>query len=122
QDGELVPAEAGPGGAGPDDLLEPPAQGDQQPVAGLVAQGVVDELEPVQVQEQHRHRGAAALGAGQGQGNPVLEEDPVGQAGEGVVGGLVGQLSLGVAALDGDVGQVGGQLQQPRLGRAGSAG
>jgi hypothetical protein len=44
------------------------------------------------------------------------------RAGEGVVGGLVGQLGLGVAALDGDVGQVGGQRQQALLGRAGPAG
>ncbi len=122
QDGELVAAEAGHGVAGPDDLLEALAQGDQQPVAGVVAERVVDELEPVQVEEQHRHRGAAALGPGQGQGDPVQEEDPVGQAGEGVVGGLVGQLGLGVAALDGDVGQVGGQLEQALLGRAGPAG
>ena len=122
EDGELVAAEAGHGVAGPDDLLEALAQGDQQPVAGVVAERVVDELEPVQVQEEHGHRGAAALGAGQGEGDPVQEEDPVGQAGEGVVGGLVGQLGLGVAALDGDVGQVGGQLQQALLGRAGPAG
>ena len=59
QQGELVPAEPR-GGVGGADLVAEPARDDpEQLVAVQVAQGVVDQLEPVQVEEHH---GAARLG------------------------------------------------------------
>ena len=87
---KLVPAEAGHGVAGPDDLLEALAQGDQQPVAGVVAERVVDELEPVQVQEQHRHRGGCAWVLARARAILSRKNTRLGEAGEGVVGGLMG--------------------------------
>ena len=52
QDGELVPAEAGDRVLVPDAGLEPAGHGDQQVVAGGVAELVVDRLEVVQVDEE----------------------------------------------------------------------
>ena len=57
----------------------------QQQVAHIVAQGVVDLLETVNVQE---HQRAVVVGARRGQPRlvePVHQQTPVGQPGEGVV-------------------------------------
>jgi hypothetical protein len=87
QDGELVAGEprhdvARPGPhhrAGPRrDLLE-------QLIAVLVAERVVDLLEPVKVEDEDGRQTAAR----QRLGDPFREELPVGQAGQGVVLGLV---------------------------------
>ena len=59
-----------------------------------MAEAVVDHLEPVEVEEQHRH--VVAPFAGPGPLEPVGEQHPVGQPGEGVVQGLVGQRLLGL--------------------------
>src|SRR2546421_20311 len=42
--------------SGSQDVLEPQRNLDQQLVAGVVPEAVVDRLEPVEVHEQHRHR------------------------------------------------------------------
>ena len=65
QERELVAAEAGDGVVGPQRRLQPARDGDQQLVADVVAERVVDELEAVEVEEQHRGAalGVAALGA-----------------------------------------------------------
>jgi hypothetical protein len=107
--GELVPAEAGHGVAGPHAGVEPLGHLDQEPVAGGVAQAVVDLLEAVQVQEQHGHRGCFPPAPFEGVVDPVLEQGPVGQRGQVVVEGLVGQLVLELAAL----GDVAGVEDQP---------
>ena len=88
---------------------EPLADLDEQPVAGGVAEAVVDLLEAVQVQEQHRDRGGVAFGAEEGVVDPVLEQGPVGQGGEVVVEGLVDELVLELAAF----GDVAGVEHQP---------
>ncbi len=103
---ELVAAEprdhlAGGGGAG----LEPVGDLDQEPVAGGVAEAVVDGLEPVQVQVAE---GEVAVGPGDGLLQPLEEEGAVGQPGERVVGRLVPQAQVEQAAL-------GGVLQQRQL-------
>ncbi len=76
----------------------------QHDVAGLVAVGVVDGLELVEVEEHDG--GAAALAAPGGQRlvQAVQEQDAVGQAREGVVLGLVAHLLFDALALA-DVGQ-----------------
>ena len=72
---------------------------DQQFVADRVAGAVVDQLETVEVEEQHgeaslrvaaRHRDRLA--------QAFQQLGAVGQAGQGIVGGLVGQLALGAHA------------------------
>ena len=65
----------------------------QDLVAGAVAQGVVDDLEAVEVQKEHPHAGAAAASARQRQLEPVEEETAIGKAGERVVLGAVLGLS-----------------------------
>jgi hypothetical protein len=56
QDGELVAAEPGDDVAGPGRLAQPRGDLQQQAVAGLVAEAVVDQLEVVEVQEEDRER------------------------------------------------------------------
>ena len=102
QHGELVAAEPGHGVAGPHAGVQALGHLDEQPVAGGVAEAVVDLLEAVQVEEQHGHRRRLALGPLEGVVDPVLEQGPVGQRGQRVVEGLVDELVLELAAL-GDV-------------------
>ncbi len=74
----------------------------QHQVAGAVAEGVVDALEVVQVQEQHRQHAAVAARQVQGLVDPLLEQQPVRQAGEAVVVGHAVDLLLRAGEL-GDV-------------------
>jgi hypothetical protein len=63
-----------------------------------MAEGVVDELEAVEVDEQDRDAAAAALGAAEGVVEAVEEQRAVWQPGEGVVERLVGEARLGPCA------------------------
>ena len=67
QHGELVAAEPGDGVLGPHRAGQPVGGDLEQPVAGVVAQGVVDLLEPVQVEQAERDGAAGALGLLAGQ-------------------------------------------------------
>ncbi len=78
-----------------------------------MAGAVVDGLEVVEVDEQHRHRRRVPVGAGQGVLEPVGEQRAVGQAGEGVVEGVVLELRLQLL-LGGDV--AGGDDDGPHVG------
>ena len=77
-----------------------------------MAERVVDDLELVEVDEDDRECLARALGAGQGVREAVLEQDAVGEAGKGVVQGLVAQLVLGALTLDGAAEDVADRLQE----------
>jgi hypothetical protein len=66
----------------------------QQLVAGGVPEGVVDLLEVIDVAEQHRDPAAALLGVHQHLGQPVQHQRAIGQPGELVVRGGVGELGL----------------------------
>jgi len=89
---------------------------DQQPVAGVVAEGVVDLLEAVEV---HEHHGCARRSSLEGGRHHLVEEGPVGQPGQGVVerlvllaGGLPAQAVDEVAVLQGGPGVGGHGLEQ----------
>ena len=111
-DGELVAAEPGDVRVerlrGRADLVLPlaaggaQARGDmlEQLVAGLVAEGVVDPAEVIEVDEERRHQPIVAVGVLQGLGQPLLVGEAIGQAGETVV-----------------VGQRAHLLQHPRIGQ-----
>ncbi len=78
---------------------QPLGHGLEHGVAGVVAKGVVDLFEAVQVDQHHRHP-ALARGLPEGLGKLLDEQCPVGQARQGVVlglvladGGLLAQLS-----------------------------
>ena len=105
QHGELVATQPGHHlGGRPQQLLESPAQLDEQPVAVVVAQGVVDLLELVQVHDQQRHRLQRLGRPAQRAPQPVGQVRAVGQAGQAVVEGL--------AAESGGRGDLVGHVQQ----------
>ena len=84
-DDELVAAEPRDGVVATDRGGEPSAHRDEQLVAGVVAEAVVDDLEAVEVEEEHRHHGPAVTEAGEGGVEPLDRERTVGQVGERVV-------------------------------------
>ena len=80
----------------------------QQLVAHVVSQAVVDHLEIIEINEQQGELAVGPAGKDDALGEPVLGQIAVGQPGQGVVGGLVGQLflillALGDVVLDADV-------------------
>lgn len=80
-----------------------------------MAPAVVDDLEVVDVQEEHGQAGAAAGGPGQGLVEAVLQQQAVGQAGEGIVHGLVGESLLRLLALGHVADEGHGQVAVGRL-------
>ena len=88
-DGELVATEAGQQVPGPQALPQPVGHRDEQLVADVVAEAVVDGLETVQVAVEHRGHAAARGERGL---QPMPEQRAVGQTGQRVVLGLVGHL------------------------------
>ena len=77
---------------------EPLRDRDQQLVADLVAERVVDHLEPVQVDEADAEPAVPVAGVGRTAGaEPLGEQGAVGQVGQRVVGGLVPEPGLAVA-------------------------
>ena len=102
QQRELVAAQPRHRVAFPQAAAQPLRHVGDQAVAHGVAQGIVDDLEAVEVQEQHGQALAVTVGLGHGQGQAVGEEQPVGQLGERVVVGQAANLLLGLLAL-GDV-------------------
>jgi hypothetical protein len=95
QDRELVSAEAGDGVGRAQAFAEPLGDEDQKPIAGPVAEAVVDGLEAVEVAEEDRHRCGGALGAGERMPHSVQEERAVRQSGQRVVERLVDRLLHG---------------------------
>ena len=85
-------------------LLEPPRDADQELVAGLVAEAVVDRLEAIEIEVQHREQRPAqrAPRAVKQVLQAVEEQRAVRQAGERIVERLALELRLGLLAL-GDV-------------------
>src|SRR5439155_7667019 len=77
QHGELVAAEPGDGVTGSHHAAQSPSQRHEQLVASVVAEAVVDDLEPVEVEEQHRKRVVAATSPGQGELEELQEQRAV---------------------------------------------
>ena len=109
QHGELVAAEARQRVALAQAALQPAGHLHQHLVAGGVAEAVVDRFEGVEVDVDNPE--AAALAPRRGDPDAVREQHPVGQAGERVVQGLVGEPLLLPLAL-GDVLDLGDQVDQ----------
>ena len=82
---------------------------------------VVHELEVVEVDEEHRQAAVLAPAAGEGLGEALAERLAVREAGQVVVGGGVGQLHLGPAALDGDGRQAGAEVEEAAVLGPGTA-
>ena len=91
-DDELVPREAGQGVPGPDQTRHPIGDGDEQLVPDQVPVAVVDQLEPIEVDEEYGHRIPGAQAAEQRVLQPLEEEEPVRETGEGIVQGAAVEL------------------------------
>ena len=57
----------------------------------MVAEGIVDRLEAVEVDEEHRHLPIGAARQFEGVADALLQQVAVGEAGQGVVQGEVAQ-------------------------------
>jgi len=73
----------------PQHPTQPIGDGDQDLIAGGMAEGVVHLLEAVDVHEEHRDGRRISLRPGQCMSHPVLEQPSVRQAGERVLEGLL---------------------------------
>ena len=94
QDGELVAADARDRVDAPEAAAEALGHLDQQLVAVVVPEVVVDQLEPVEVEEEHRGELSPARGALERLLEPVHEQHPVRQSRQLVVEGPLHQLRL----------------------------
>ncbi len=83
---EFVAAEADHDRIGGHRLGDPSGEGGEGPVAGLVAERVVDGLEIVEIDEQQPDRPRLDAGVGERFVQPRLERAAVGQPGHRVVG------------------------------------
>ncbi|HEX2160445.1 MAG TPA: hypothetical protein VHF88_01325 [Thermoleophilaceae bacterium] len=97
-EGELVAAEAGDEVGWTQHSAQPLGDGDQQLVAGLVAERVVDQLEVVDVEEGDREATVAGARVAQRPAESAPEERAVRQSGERIVVRAVGQLALRLLA------------------------
>lgn len=95
-DHELVAAEAGEGVLRPQQAADALRHCHQQTVTELVAIGIIDRLEAVQVAEHHRHRLVAPPRLLDGLLDAVLQQHAVGQLGQRVVQGGLDQPVVGV--------------------------
>jgi hypothetical protein len=111
QQDEFVAAVAGDGVVGAQTFAQATGGFPQHGVSGPVTQAIVDPLEVVEIQEDEGEAAVLAPGPGQLGVEPVRQQGAVGQAGEGVVGGLVAQFGLVALAL-GDVAGDGGVVGQ----------
>ena len=111
QDDELVAAEPRHRRVRAAHGLDPVRDLHEQRVADLVAERVVDRLEPVDVEQQHRRDAAGAVQPGQCLVEPVVEQRPVRQPGQGV--GEREPLELGLLAQPlADVHRVGDEVER----------
>ena len=107
QEGEFVAPHAGQRIGSADAAFQPAGDLLEQRIAHGMAEGVVDLFETVEIHEQHRGQPSLPVCLGQRPLQAVLEEGPVGKAGQRVVLRLEGQLVRQLPLLDRDGGQSG---------------
>ena len=116
QDDELVAAESGRQIARPQGAGEPTGELDEHEVAGRVSEAVVDLLEAVQVEVVDGRPVARRLGQ---RGVQACDElRAVGQSGQRVVSGLVGQDGLGAFLITDHEQEAGQDQRGEQYGRA----
>src|SRR5205085_10956024 len=94
QQHEFIPAEPRDGIAFPDASQEPFTGNLQEPIANIVPEAVIDQLEVVDVDEQYAERTLVAVCQRKGLLQPVLEQVAVSEPGESIVIRLVLELVL----------------------------
>ena len=87
--GELITSKPRHGIAGAHAGVEPAGDFDQEPVPSRVAEHIVDVLEVVEVEQQQPGSPIMALGLSQSMLQAVVEQRPVGQAGQRIVEGEI---------------------------------
>ena len=98
KDGELVTTQASHRVAGAHARLQTVSHLDQQGVARLVAQAVVDHLEVVQVEKQHRDQVLPTVGVRHGALESIAKEGSIGQPRQRIVERLVLERRFGLLA------------------------
>lgn len=92
QDNELVAAQAGNSISRALTTLQRASGGDQELIADQMTQAVVDIFKAIQIDEQDRKRSlSGVLLALDGMLEPIQKQVAIGQAGQGIVQGLVAQ-------------------------------
>ncbi len=91
---ELVAAEAGHRVGGAYHGRQPARDFLQKFIAGTVSQGIVDELEAVEIANQQRKRAHVAVGMRDGLLQAVVQQDAIRQARQCIVGGQMPQLLI----------------------------
>ena len=114
-DDELVAADARDGVRRAHRGGQPGGEGEQDGVAGGMAEGVVDQLEAVEVQRQDRHVDALPLPAGERVREPVERQRPVRQRGQWIVQRRMAHRFLVAVARDGDGDQRRDRREEPDL-------
>ncbi|RMO12329.1 hypothetical protein ALQ47_05261 [Pseudomonas cichorii] len=109
QDDEFIAAQARYGVDVAQRLLEALCDAFEEQIAHRVPEAVVDVFEAIQVDKQHGTEAARLFAVLQGGVQAAFEQGAVGQAGEGVVMGLIVQTRLGVLEA-GDVGKDGDEV------------
>ena len=100
-DGELVAAYPTDGVALADARVQSLGDLFEKHVSGVVAHGIVDELEAIDVEEQEGCRSAAAIGAVERADQVIVKQRAVGEACEFVEMGHIGESLLELFAFDG---------------------
>ena len=106
KEGELVPAQSRDHVGGAQKLGQAPGDLLQHQVADVMAKGVVDLLEPVEIDNQQGEPVARAPGPATAVVHAIIEERPIGKARQRIVERLVFQRIV-VCLLIGDVADVG---------------
>ena len=96
-------------------MLQPRADDSQQPVAGFVAERVVDLLEAVEIEEYQRQRGFSPASARHGLQQAVVEQPAIGKAGDRIELRDVGQALLDPVSADGGTQCGGDRLEKIRV-------
>ena len=96
QDHELVTGQAGQAVTGPQQPGQPLGDRHQQLVADLMAVGVVDLLEPIEIHEEHRRDLLRAPPRAKRVLEQLQHQHPIGQAGQGIVQRRFARLVRGI--------------------------
>ena len=102
-DDEFVAAEPRHDVAGTQGAAQPVGDFHQQHVAGIVAQRIVDDLEPVEIDEQHRKLPLVAVRGLDRVVQQLVEHLPIGQIGQAVMRGEIFDPLVGLGLLVGAV-------------------
>ncbi len=98
-DGELVAAPSGQGVLRPQEGTQALGHLHQHGVADQVPDGIVDQLEPIEIEKEHCHEGVPAIEATQRVPQPIHEHRAIGDTGQWIGRSLVLEVEFGLPAI-----------------------